>query len=446
MPSDPLVNLTTSGAAAFCARVCVHPLDHLKASLIDTSRPIRARVLDHLRHLDHYLHSSSSSSTSHYTLSRYRGLYQGVSFALLIQVPALAFFLSTYDATKHTLAHVAHTLHLPCFHLHHAETHLASGAMAKVAGTILWAPQQLLQGLHQVKGQLSIGDAVLLAKKVCREQGVKALWTGYQKSLMVLLPYTAVYFAAYEKLKQLARRHLLDEQVRLDPTDGKRDQEELLYPTALQGLIGSTISKDTLAVTTAGRGSVFQNSREYSLQLMETTPTPLNLGTYMVCVAGAVAISATICHTASAITSHVMVQMNSASVASTAPAASTSTPITTHTARLMLAQTPTTTTAAQTHLATTLRQNQQAHLTTSTTASIAEAASLRLHMKQRQIATTALSPASVDMNKTKRALKNQGGLRSLTRGLGPRIMWTAPGVTLTTAGFEVFRNMALGVA
>lgn len=402
-------------------------------------------MLDHLRHLDHYLHAFSSSTTSHHTLLRYRGLYQGVSFALLIQVPALAFFLSTYDATKHTLAHVAHALHLPCLHLHHAETHLASGAMAKVAGTILWAPQQLLQGLHQGKGQLSIGDAVLLAKKVCREQGVRALWTGYQKSLIVLLPYTAVYFAAYEKLKQLARRHLLDEQVRFDPNDGKRYQEELLYPTALQGLIGSTIGDNTLAATTTKRESVFQNSREYSLQLIETTPTPLNLGTYMTCVAGAVAISATICHTASAIKSQVMAQKNSAFMTSTAPA-STSTPVTTHVARLMLAQTPTTTITAQTHLATTIRQNQQAHLMTSTTASVAEAASLRLQMKQEQMAITTLSSASLDTNKTKRALKNQGGLRSLTRGLGPRIMWTAPGVTLTTAGFEVFRNMALGVA
>ncbi|KAF9303590.1 hypothetical protein BGZ74_003434 [Mortierella antarctica] len=440
MPSDPLVNLTTSGAAAFCARVCVHPLDHVKASTLDPSKPIRACLLDHLKHLDHYLHSTTPHR---HTLARYRGLFQGVSFALLIQVPALAFFLSTYDATKHTLAHIAHALHLPVFHLHHAETHLASGAMAKVAGTALWAPQQLLQGMYKGQGQLSIRDAVLLAKKVCREKGAKALWTGYQRSLMVLLPYTAVYFAAYEKLKQLARRHLLEEEVRFDPIDGKRDQDDLLHPTALQGF-ESKINEET----SAGRVSVFQTSREYSLQLMETTPTPLNLGTYMICVAGAVAISATVCHTASVIRSYVVQQKSSAPLTSTAPtSASSPVPATTHTTRLMLAQTiSTTTTAAPVHLASTLRQHQ-AHLTTSTTTSITEATSLRLQMKQQQIATTALSPASLETaNNTKRVAKNQGGfLRSLTRGLGPRIMWTAPGVTLTTAGFEVFRNMALGV-
>ncbi|KAG0019622.1 hypothetical protein BGZ82_011833 [Podila clonocystis] len=442
MPSDPLVNLTTSGAAAFCARVCVHPLDHLKASMLDRSKPLRVRLLDHLRHLDHYLHS-----TTHHrdTLARYRGLFQGVSFALLIQVPALAFFLSTYDATKHTLAHIAHTLHLPFFHLHHAETHLACGAMAKVAGTILWAPQQLLQGMHKGHGQLSIRDAVLLAKKVYREQGVKGLWTGYQRSLMVLLPYTAVYFAAYEKLKQLARRYLLEEDVRFDPTPREGDQEELLYPTALQGITGSKINEDA----SAGRGSVFQNSREYSLQLMESTPTPLNLSTYMICVAGAVAISATICHTASAIMSDVVQQKSSATLTSIAPAPTAPSPVpaTTHTTRLMVAQTiPTTTTAAPIHLASNLRQHQ-AHLTTSTTTSVTEATSLRLQMKQQQIASTTLSSSLDTANGTKRVVKHEGrSLRSLTRGLGPRIMWTAPGVTLTTAGFEVFRNMALGVA
>ncbi|KAF9578553.1 hypothetical protein BGW38_005588, partial [Lunasporangiospora selenospora] len=35
-----------------------------------------------------------------------------------------------------------------------------------------------------------------------------------------------------------------------------------------------------------------------------------------------------------------------------------------------------------------------------------------------------------------------GLFRSIARGLGPRIMWTVPGVTLTTAGFEVLRSMA----
>lgn len=376
--------------------------------MLDLSKPIRGRLIDHLKHLDHYLHSTTPHR---HTLLRYRGLFQGVSFALLIQVPALAFFLSTYDATKHTLAHIAHSLHLPFFHLHHAETHLASGAMAKIAGTVLWAPQQLLQGMHKGQGQLSIRDAALLAKNLCKEQGATALWTGYQRSLMVLLPYTAVYFAVYEKLKQLARQHLFD------AMDGKADPEEVLYPTALQGFTGDT---------SARQGSV--------LQPTETTPTPLNLGTYMICVAGAVAVSATICHTASTIRGHVMQQKSSA------PTASSPVPATAHTSRLMLAQTISTSTAATPiHLASTHRQHQ-AHLTTSTTTSVKEATTLRLQMKQEQI-------ASLDTASSKRVAKLQRGfLRSLTRGLGPRIMWTAPGVTLTTAGFEVFRNMALGVA
>ncbi|KAF9187545.1 hypothetical protein BGZ51_007391 [Haplosporangium sp. Z 767] len=35
-----------------------------------------------------------------------------------------------------------------------------------------------------------------------------------------------------------------------------------------------------------------------------------------------------------------------------------------------------------------------------------------------------------------------GIFRTIARGLGPRILWTVPGVTMTTAGFEVLRNMA----
>ncbi|KAF9978156.1 hypothetical protein BGZ73_003537 [Actinomortierella ambigua] len=58
----------------------------------------------------------------------------------------------------------------------------------------------------------------------------------------------------------------------------------------------------------------------------------------------------------------------------------------------------------------------------------------------------ASSPATLGITtitSTASATSNTTGLwRTLMRGLGSRILWTVPGVTLTTAGFEVLRIMA----
>ncbi|KAK3823642.1 MAG: mitochondrial carrier domain-containing protein [Linnemannia gamsii] len=293
MPTDPSINLTTSAAAAFCARLCVHPLDHLKASLqhvepLPREHGIRLR-LDHLlttiRHHLHTLHHKQHHRKHHHhttfreQITFWRGLYHGVPLALIINVPALAFFLSTYDATKHGIAFVSSHLDFSHFQSHHFETHLISGMMAKVAGTILWAPMAKLTEMqrnsrHGHGGQLSLQEALLLIRKTVAAEGsgsgVWSLWSGYRTTLTSLLPYTMLYFATYEKLKQFARK-------------------VIIYREEQQQHRASNNS------TATGGGVI-----DY-----RTDRRPLDLATYMVCVAGAVAISATVCHTVDALRVHI---------------------------------------------------------------------------------------------------------------------------------------------
>ncbi|KAG0078428.1 hypothetical protein BGZ90_005253 [Linnemannia elongata] len=443
MPTDPLINLSTSAAAAFCARLCVHPLDHFKASLHNVNQPslqqgLRPRLAHLLTTIHHHLHtlhlhsSSQQQHTSHHhhttfreQLKLYRRLYHGVPLALLINVPALAFFLSTYDATKHFIAYLASSsyLNLTHFQLHHFETHLISGLMAKVAGTILWAPQAKLsrmQGSHH--GQLSLQEAIQLVKKVIANEGsgVWSLWSGYRTTLKSLLPYTMLYFATYEKLKQFVRLRIIS-----------REEQQLRDKTP----------SSTTAIT--GTGIDFR-----------TDQRPLDLGTYMVCVAGAVAISATVCHTAGALRVHIRDRWTSASVStvlSTTKSAPTSpilasSPVFRNSGSMMT----TNLLAAPTLVATTIPQQyhhhsqahayapvtQHANMTTTTTTTPA-------HSPRRPLTTPGTVP---QLQRRKQSSSGSGGLlRRIGRGLGPRVMWTAPGVTLTTAGFEVFRNLATGV-
>ena len=69
-----------------------------------------------------------------------------------------------------------------------------------------------------------------------------------------------------------------------------------------------------------------------------------------------------------------------------------------------------------------------------------------IHM---QPARSALSSNDNEMNKTMKYTNVKGqsvpGLfHMIARGLGARILWTVPGVTLTTAGFEALRALAVG--
>ncbi|KAK3834673.1 MAG: mitochondrial carrier domain-containing protein [Linnemannia elongata] len=448
MPTDPSINLSTSAAAAFCARLCVHPLDHFKASLHQSNQPLQqqelrprlAHFLTAIRHHLHTLHLHSSPQqqqhkSHHHTTFReqlklYRRLYHGAPLALIINVPALAFFLSTYDATKHFIAYLSSSSHLNLTHfqLHHFETHLISGLMAKVAGTILWAPQAKLsrmQGSHH--GQLSLQEALQLLKKVAASEGsgVWSLWSGYRTTLNSLLPYTMLYFATYEKLKQFARLRIIS-----------REEQQLQDKTSSQ-----------TAITGAGREIDYR-----------TDQRPLDLGTYMVCVAGAVAISATVCHTADALRVHIQDRWTTASSSTSvstvlsAPRSATtspmlpSSPVFRNSGSIM---TPNSL-ATSTLVATTIPQQyhhhshahahtpvtQHANMTTTTTTTPA-------HSPRRPLTT---SGTGYQLQRRKQTSSGSGGLlRRIGRGLGPRVMWTAPGVTLTTAGFEVFRNLALGI-
>ncbi|KAG0277931.1 hypothetical protein BGZ96_002649 [Linnemannia gamsii] len=456
MPTDPLINLSTSAAAAFCARLCVHPLDHFKASLqhVDSlpQQGLRLRLthlLTTIRHHLHAIHTTNSHQqeqqqqqqqhkTRHHTtfreqLALYRRLYHGAPLALVINIPALAFFLSTYDATKHAIAFLASGLDLSHFQLHHFETHLISGMMAKVAGTILWAPQVKLvgmQGSHH--GQLSLREAFQLVKKVVAKEkgGVWSLWSGYGTTLTSLLPYTMLYFAVYEKLKQFARLAIIS-----------REEQQLLE---------NEPSARTLTGSGAGSGA-----GEIDFW---TDPRPLDLGTYMVCVTGAVAISATVCHTAGALRIHILDRWTSAITSSSfsntlsAAKSATASPLPQLSSASSVLRTPTGSMMAAKVLAPALA------VTTNTTTASPQHYHNHHHSvaQQANMTTTTTTPAlsprrplSLSENGSQLQRRKQssgGGLwRRIGRGLGPRVMWTAPGVTLTTAGFEVLRNLALGV-
>ncbi|KAF9993324.1 hypothetical protein BGZ80_001188 [Entomortierella chlamydospora] len=495
------------------ARVSILPTNGVNNSLIPRMdhlvniirREFQYQQKRHEKHLHHSNNSPKHIRGEKVTI--YKGLYRGVSFALIFQVPALALFLSTYDATKHGLVHLAHLHNLQSFQLYHSETHLVSGLIAKATGTTIWAPMQKIQSLatHPVLGQvpLTLKEACRIGKNICQTEGFGGLWSGYSKSLSALLPYTMIYFATYEQLKQIARWMVY-----------YKDNEMGFQ----HGATGDDFWDRWVAL------------REYwsisEQQSQDITKTRLTLDTYMMCVASAVIISSTVCQAASTIRATVWDHIGSSQPITPSdhcPSLKNRAPL----ARLVevfrkqplsvspispLSPTkcfPTSLSAMATTRAAsgfkyspfasaqfkTLTSNssvvttqslsghpwKQRHNATLTTTSVLPFHNTMTHKNLKGLysgppaSTTAslssqpfapgsppilklnnntfmsmVSPApttSLSLNDNATSTKpNQtsGLVRTIARSLGPRILWTVPGVTLTTAGFEFLRGIASG--
>ncbi|KAK3842940.1 MAG: mitochondrial carrier domain-containing protein [Linnemannia gamsii] len=548
MPSDTSINLRTSAAAAFFARLLVHPLDNIKVS-IQHSKGVPEGIVPRLEHLlstfQRQLHARDNKSWQDRTISLgrrstasfakdrvsfCRGVYKGVSFALLFQVPALALFLSTYDGTKNGLANMAHSAGMSTFHVHHFETHMVSGLMAKMAGTTLWAPMNRIQSMTAHPAMpMTLKEAFRLTKQVCRSEGLSGLWSGYGTTLSSLLPYTILYFASYEQFKQMARWMVVEKAKNQD-----------------------------------GNWSILDALQDYWTVLGEPGRVPVKADlapeTFMMCITGAVVSSSFVCQTASAVRSMTwdrLVRLDLVSTLDTEKASSLrrphslpnllqsfqtqpSLPLSPHSptkiappsalsvagaagfkchhpaapSQFKTLMSSSTTVARQALGGLPWQQSQHATLTTTSLLHFRSSithqhhlASMPLKGHVHPVSALAFMPASSfavpsyaspissassvsnntvrqptsykpghmmtmmtaplqqanltspsfnDNESTRKIGRNNspsavtatrngntpGLFRTIARGLGPRIMWTIPGVTLTTAGFEVLRSLA----
>ncbi|KAF9166871.1 hypothetical protein DFQ26_006539 [Actinomortierella ambigua] len=330
MPSDTSTNFKTSAAAALCARLVIHPLDNIKVSIQfapGVQDGVRSRVTQLARQFSGHLnalpsldqakrnvHDALDTGKRQLRLQELgkkahtafgRGLYQGVAFAVLFQVPGLALFLTTYDTCKNGI-HKVVDMYAPeldgLFRPTSTETHLLSGLLAKSSGNLVWSPMIRIQSIHQSltgspsQAPISIQNAVHAIRHILTTEGLPGLWSGYLKNVGSLLPYTMIYFATYEQFKQVARWvHSLDIQ-------GSVEQLLRHFNGSPDQLVTSIIS--SIASFFRGPGHTSRNKDvefwegwwedlKNSRSLM---PSPMPLPAYMACVSGSVALSATVCH------------------------------------------------------------------------------------------------------------------------------------------------------
>lgn len=126
-----------------------------------------------------------------------RGLWRGLSATLALAVPTTGLYFSIYEAF------MAKAAEMP--QLGDGTAAVVSGAAARVVTATVASPIELARIRVQAGDKQGISAIV---RQVYRKDGARALWRGLGPTLVRDAPFSAIYWGAYELLKDPARSPL----------------------------------------------------------------------------------------------------------------------------------------------------------------------------------------------------------------------------------------------
>ncbi|ODQ54462.1 mitochondrial carrier [Saitoella complicata NRRL Y-17804] len=137
-----------------------------------------------------------------------RGLYGGITPAIMGSVPGTVMFFGTYEYSKRNLieAGMPDTL-----------AHLSAGFLGDLVASTIYVPSEVLKTRLQMQGRynnphFSSGynyrGTLHAIETICRLEGRGALFHGYKATILRDLPFSALQFAFYERFKKAAHDHV----------------------------------------------------------------------------------------------------------------------------------------------------------------------------------------------------------------------------------------------
>ncbi|KAG7006566.1 hypothetical protein G7Y79_00014g037410 [Physcia stellaris] len=135
-----------------------------------------------------------------------RGLYSGVTPAFLGSFPGTLIFFGVYECSKR---------HMIDAGVNPSLAYLAGGFIADLSASVVYVPSEVLKTRLQLQGRhnnpffksgynyRSTLDAI---RTIVRQEGVSALFHGYEATIWRDLPFSALQFAIYEQERKLAMR------------------------------------------------------------------------------------------------------------------------------------------------------------------------------------------------------------------------------------------------
>jgi solute carrier family 25 (mitochondrial S-adenosylmethionine transporter), member 26 len=181
--------------AAFTVDLFVYPLDTLKTRL---QSPDYARLYTHQP-----AHNGSSSAAAVVNRAAlFRGLYQGVGSVILATLPSSGAFFTTYEGVKHALSTSPSTS--SSTHLPQPAINAAASATAELVSCAILTPAEVVKQNAQMVGAAAGRNATIETLAKFRSNPL-ALWRGYTALAGRNLPFTALQFPLFEKLREVVR-------------------------------------------------------------------------------------------------------------------------------------------------------------------------------------------------------------------------------------------------
>ncbi|KAG2234845.1 mitochondrial carrier domain-containing protein [Thamnidium elegans] len=139
-----------------------------------------------------------------------RGLYSGITPAMLGSVPGTALYFGIYEFTKRNLTANS---------IPDVVAHLAAGSLGDLAASIVYVPSEVLKTRMQLQGRYNNPHFVSgynykstwhAAKTIVKYDGFGALFHGFRATILRDVPYSALQFAFYEQFKKFAKTNLVE--------------------------------------------------------------------------------------------------------------------------------------------------------------------------------------------------------------------------------------------
>ncbi|KAL4508498.1 hypothetical protein ABPG72_003802 [Tetrahymena utriculariae] len=181
-----------STVSGILTKFLVHPLDTLKNKLqVSTLR------LDSNNITRHFFKEITVQT---WKQEGVKGFYKGVGISAIGSAPAFSLFMTTYEYTKQVINKKQ------LFEGQNFIKHMICGFNAELISCILWLPIDVLKQRLQVQTNLGIyqyKNSFDAFQKIVQSEGFFALYKGFGATLISFGTSVAIYFASYEKLKEI---------------------------------------------------------------------------------------------------------------------------------------------------------------------------------------------------------------------------------------------------
>lgn len=125
-------------------------------------------------------------------------LWRGIGAVALSAGPAHACYFAVYEATRNVLAPTHRT-----DGKHHPFATAASGVVATFSADGIMAPLDVVKQRMQLASGEAYTSVFQCARRVYADHGISAFFAGFRATILMNIPFTAVYFSGYESAKKI---------------------------------------------------------------------------------------------------------------------------------------------------------------------------------------------------------------------------------------------------